>query len=189
MAIQEINLLPPERRRRVRNESIAVSVTDIVKSINAGLFLMTLLGGAIVASLWLYQVATTDTTKEELTVVVDEYKALRDQVAEQNAVLERLAALGEQRIVWSEILTEFFAATPPGVTLHRMNGGLIFAAGELESGELVLSGQAAARPLLITYEGQLRNLKHVVTVNSPTSNLLERTNPPFQFSLTLSPEE
>lgn len=189
MALQEINLLPPERRRRVRNESIAVSVTDIVRSINLGLFLISLLGGAILASVWLYQVATTATTEEELALVVEEYQTLRDRIAEQNAVLERLASLGRQRIVWSEVLTDFFAITPTGITLNRMNGQLVFTDGAVTNGTFNFGGQAVTRTSLTTYEDRLKGMKRVVQVDSPTSNLLERTNPPFQFNVTLSTDK
>ncbi len=189
MPAREINLLPPERRRRLRNESMAVSFTDIVRSINNGLLLMTLIGGAIVLSLWLYSIAGVRTTEAELQQVVTDYQALRDSVSEQNAVLERLASLGEGRILWSEVLRDFFAITPPGITFHRMSGSLTFTDGAVTAGGLNFSGQAAARSTLTFYESdRLRAAKWVKQVDSPTTNLLERNNPFFQFSVILNVE-
>ena len=187
MALQEINLLPPERRRRVRNESIAVSVTVIIKSINAGLLLMTTFSIAIVLSILLYSWAATPTTQEELNKTVDEYQALRDKVAEENAVLERLEGLGHHRIIWSDMLAEFFRVTPPGITLNRLGGAAIFGEGVVTSGTLTFMGQAITRTSLTVYEDRLKTLPGVTQVNAPASNLLERTNPTFQFNLTVAP--
>lgn len=186
MSVREINLLPPERRRRLRNESMAVSLTGILKSINTGLVTMTLIAVAIVVAIWLFAVAVKPTTAEELSQVVDEYQGLRDEVAQKNAVLERLTALGRERIVWSELLSGFFALAPPGVTLHRLGGDVTFVEGAVSSTVLNFGGQAVSRSALIVYEEKLRGMKQVQEVSSPTSNLLERSNPVFQFSLTLT---
>lgn len=188
MPAQEINLLPPDRRRRARNESLAVSVTRIVKSINIGLLLLTTLAGAFVAALWVYSLAARPTTEAELTGVVDEYQALRDRVAEENAVLARLESLGRRRLVWSEVLQDFFAITPPGITLSHLDGALTFVDGEITAGGLTFGGQAVTRNSLKVYEEKMKGLAGVQQVNSPTSNLLERNNPSFQFSLVLVPE-
>lgn len=187
MSTREINLLPPERRRRLRNESIAVSITDIIRSVNNGLLLMTLIGGAIIASIWLFSIAGVDTTEAELKQVVGDYQVLRDSVAEQNSVLDRLVSLGEGRIVWSDVLRDFFATTPPGITFHRMSGSLTFTEGVVVSGGLSFSGQAVTRSTLTFYESErLRVADWVKQVDSPTSNLLERNNPLFQFSVILN---
>ncbi len=189
MSAREINLLPPERRRRLRNESMAVSLTDIVRSINNGLLLMTLIGGAIIVSLWIFSVAGARTTEAELNQVVTDYQGLRDSVAEQNAVLERLALLGGGRILWSEVLHTFFAITPPGITLHRLSGSLTFTEGVITTAGLSFSGQAITRSTLTFYESErLRAAEWIKQVDSPTSNLLERNNPLFQFSLILNTE-
>lgn len=186
MPIREINLLPPERRRRLRNESMAVSLTDIVRSVNTGLLLMSLIAGAIAISLWLFSIAGARTTEAELKDVVTEYQVLRDSVAEQNAVLERLALLGAGRIIWSEVLGDFFAITPPGITLHRLSGSLTFTEGVITAAGLNFSGQAVARSTLTFYESErLRAADWVARVDSPTSNLLERNNPLFQFNVVL----
>lgn len=187
MSVREINLLPPERRRRLRNESMAVSLTDIIKSVNAGLLLMTLVAAAIVTSLWLFSVAAQPTTAEDLRQVVAEYQRLREAVAQENAILERLAALGRERVVWSDLLGDFFTATPPGVTLHRLGGDITFVEGARSSAVLNFGGQAVARSALIIYEEKVRQMKHVQDVTSPASNLLERSNPLFQFSVVLKP--
>lgn len=185
MSAREINLLPPERRRRLRNESMAVSLTDIIHSVNNGLLLMTLIGGAILASMWLFAVADTPTTEGELKQVVDNYQVLRDSVAEENAVLEHLASLGQERIVWSEVLRDFFAVTPPGITLHRLDGELSFMEGAVSAGGLTFSGQAVTRSTLTVYKNRLQEQPWVKRVDSPTSNLLERNNPSFQLSVAL----
>jgi Tfp pilus assembly protein PilN len=187
MSPQEINLLPPERRRLVRNESIAVSIINIVKSMNAGLLLMTVLALVMVGAVWLYSWAATPTTQEELNQAVDQYQTLRDRIAQENVVLERLEEVGQKRIAWSEMLIDFFATTPPGVTLSRLGGDVVFADGVVASGTLNFAGQAATRNALTIYEERLRSLPGVRQVNSPTSNLLERTNPLFQFTLTVAP--
>lgn len=188
MATREINLLPPARRSRLRRESVAVSLTDIGQGINTGLLLMTLIGVAIIFSIWLFSVASTPTTEEELNQVVARAHELRDTVAEKNAVYERLANIGEKRVVWSNVLHDLLAATLPGVTVHQLSGKLGLEEGAVNSGTLSLSGGAITRGTLIKYEEKLRNLTWAREVTAPSSNLLERTSPTWQFSVVVEGE-
>lgn len=185
MAIREINLLPPDRRRRLRRESVAVSLADIGQGINTGLLLVTLIGVAIIFSIWLFSVASTPTTKEELNQVVVRAQQLRDTVAEKNAVYERLADIGQTRVVWSNVLHDLLAATLPGVTVHQLSGKLGLEEGAVNSGTLSFSGGAITRGTLIKYEEQLRSLPWAREVTAPSSNLLERTSPTWQFGVVV----
>jgi hypothetical protein len=78
------------------------------------------------------------------------------------------------------------AATPPGIILQRVNGEVTFADGVVSSAVFNFSGQAVTRRALIVYEEKLREMKQVQKVSSPSSNLLERSNPAFQFSAELT---
>lgn len=183
--MQEINLLPPERRKLLRNESIAISLHGFLKSINAGLMLLTVIGVALIVGLMIMSYAAARTTSQELQAMVDEYQNLRDIIAEQNKVFEYVAAVGRDRIVWSTIIRDFVGVVPPGVQIHTLAGRTVFAEGAVSSAQISFKGQAITRSTLVIYEERLKALESVISLTSPTSNLLERNNPTFEFDIDI----
>jgi len=133
--MREINLLPPTRRRLLRNESLLVSFTGFVKNINVALLLVSSLGVIIIAIVWIITFTTSITTESELTEQVEIFRNLRSQISAQNLMLSYLEDVSRSRIVWSEALHDIFDAAPGGVTFRATRGTLQVSEGKIVSAE------------------------------------------------------
>lgn len=188
--MREINLLPPARRKVLRRESLMVSTQDFLTSVTMALVLTTCVGVLLIGVLWALSLAATRTTAGELKEAITEYKSLREDIARQNLFLEEIAALGRKRIVWSDVVREVIAVVPPGVTIEETQASVEFDKKNIKAAKLVIKGRAITRSTLTVFEGRLRALSIVGAVKSPTTNLLERNNPGYQFDIILKlPEE
>lgn len=172
----ELNLLPYERRRLITRQLVWGSIYDWLKSLVAGLLIITLAGVMSIGGLQLAIWAATRGTQAEFDTALDRYKGLRDLIAQQNISLKEMGSLSELRVVWSEIFPGVLAAIPPGV-------GFKSVVGIIDDKKLSLVGQAVVRSTLIVFEDRLKVLPWVKEVKFPLSNLVQRDNPTFQFDL------
>ncbi|MDP3997950.1 MAG: hypothetical protein U1C49_01305 [Candidatus Andersenbacteria bacterium] len=185
--MREINLLPPERRALLRRESLMVSVETFFNSLVMAVTLLTMVAIMLIVVLLVMGVAAKGTTKTELEAAVKEYQALREQISKQNLVLEKVSNIGNRRAVWSDFLRKLLPVVPPGVTLSDITATTIIENDEIFTPSLTVGGQAESRSTLTVLEGRIKALESVASVNSPTTNLLERSNPVFQFNINLKP--
>ncbi|MEX1997970.1 MAG: hypothetical protein WEA04_04860 [Candidatus Andersenbacteria bacterium] len=183
--MREINLLPPSRRQSLRREVTLASIGRFLSSLMVGLGMLTV--GAVLAmiGLWIffYTVAATNNVEFERTIA--QYRELRDGIAEQNIFLNYIYGLGTGRQVWSDFLPGLFTSIPPGVEIATMSGrSVINEEGVVES-TFTVSGRAAARSTLTIFADRLRLLPDVAQVDAPSSNLIQRENPLYRFTLQL----
>lgn len=162
-----------------------VLVADFLTSVLMALTLTTCVGVLLVGVLWGLSFATARTTEGELRLAIKEYKSLREEMALQNVFLDQILVTGKRRVVWSDAVREIFAVVPPGVTIRQVEAKVEMDKRAMKSAKLVLKGNAVTRSTLTVFEGRLRSLPIVGGVNSPTTNLLERNNPTYQFDIVI----
>jgi len=187
--MKEINLLPPDRRKVLHSESLLEAAIHFLRSGIIGLLLLT--GVAVASIVVLVVVAgfSASATQAELDEAVARYQALRDRVVEENGVLEFVSMLGGRRIVWTKLVGQVFEAVPAGISLNDAGGTLTVENGDIDSAVMTVSGRAATRSTLVIFQEKLKSLSIVQEVESPTTNLLERTNPPFEMTVRFRVEE
>lgn len=187
MVNREINLLPPSRRLRLRNETVIMSLQKIIRAINGSLVALTVVG--LVAAIVLTALAPIINRGEttELEQVLEDYRSLRETIVTRNVLYRHIASIGAKRLVWTDLLREVLPTMPSGVRIVSLAGSLeLDDQGEIVNAGLVLRGQAPTRTTLIIWQDQLRELAAVHDIVSPTSNLLDRTNLNYDVTLILT---
>jgi Tfp pilus assembly protein PilN len=174
----QLNLLPPERRRLLLRQVFFTSLQKFLSSLLVGLGIVTACGLVAGGTLLIWSWAVSPANEGELQAAVKQYQARRDEIAGQNEKLKVMQDLHNNRLVWAPKLENLSTVIPPGAILTQV-------AADSVSGHLVLSGQALARSVLIVLEQRLQVLPWVDQVDAPPSNLLQRESPIFDFDLTL----
>lgn len=174
----DLNLLPQSRRAALARQSIIASVHRFLVSITMGLLLLTLVG---VSSFGVLQsiIRTLSHEKEaQLHLAVSQYDALQQSVDADNAFLAFVADLVRGRREWGEKVYDLLTGIPGGIRIHALRGQ-----GE-DKPTLSFSGQAATRNALTVLEQRLKSISWVQSVDAPNSNLIDRTNAPYEFILS-----
>ncbi|PIT98518.1 MAG: hypothetical protein COT71_00260 [Candidatus Andersenbacteria bacterium CG10_big_fil_rev_8_21_14_0_10_54_11] len=171
-----LNLLPPERRAALGHERLFSSLLALGRTLLAGLLLLTFTGFALGFGLRVLLATSPTDATPALLEQVRQFSELRNAVDRSNALVEDLAQLGEERVLWSRVLASLLAVVPDGTHIDHIH---IDAAAQT----LTLSGIAPNRLAVVALETELRSLAWVAAVNAAENNLLERLNPQYQFEL------
>jgi Tfp pilus assembly protein PilN len=175
----ELNLLPPERRRLLDRQSLFVGIMRALHNGIVGLSIITACGIATSIALWSIVFMDSGTVSAELDQEVEQYQRRRADIARQNVVLERMHELSVQRMTWSSLLHEMFPVLPAGTTIRQING----RAGQ--NMQLTFTGQAVNRNAVIIMSNRLEALPWVADVEAPHTNLLQRVDPSYSFTLSI----
>ena len=175
----DLNLLPPPRRLALLKQSMVQDAYRLLTSITMGLLLVTLVGIGSIGILQSFISAASSEKSAELEHILRQYTTLKESVAAQNVFLSAMGGLVEHRLVWSEKLYELLATIPGGVHIERISGK-----GN-EKPTISFSGEAATRNALIILEQRLQGLTWADSVDAPNSNLIDRTNAPYEFIIPL----
>lgn len=175
----DLNLLPPSRRQALAKQSMVQDAYHFLTSIILGLILLTIVG---VASLGILQSLISVSSYEksaQLNQVISQYTMLRESVAAQSAVLSVIGETIEKRLLWGDRVYDLLGSIPGGVRIQTIRA----AGGDTPS--LSFSGQAATRNALIILEQRLKAIPWAASVDAPNSNLIDRTNAPYEFIIPL----
>ena len=175
----ELNLLPPQRIALLRKRLLMTNGYQLVSTLTMGLLLLTIVGGISIVILHALKSTSSSESNDELTQKISEYNTLRNGIGQQNALLSTMEGLLKKRRVWSDNTHSLLTAIPGGVTMQLMEGK------NSEEPSIVFSGQAVTRNTLIILEQRLKALPWILAVDSPNSNLIDRTNAPYEFVVTL----
>jgi hypothetical protein len=176
---QELNLLPPSRRTYLVGQLMIGAVHSILRSLIVASILVTVAGVGAIAFLQFMIAASSSNGSVVLAQKIKAYQDLRTGIATQNASLKTLNSLSNDRIVWSKLWPDLFAALPPGTVMFSLSADV------LPSPHFSFSGQALARSALVVLQDRLHLISWVDIVNAPDSNLLDRDNPKYQFDVYL----
>ncbi len=177
--ISDLNLLPPHRRQALAMRSAIAGAHRFLTSITMGILLLTLAGGVGLGLLQSIISTSSYEKSAQLERVVSQYDALQASIAAQNALLSSMDQTLKNRFVWSDKVYELFTVTPGGVHIQNIRGD-----GN-EKPSLSFSGQAATRNALIILEQRLKGISWAAAVDAPNSNLIDRTNAPYEFIILL----
>lgn len=185
--MHEINLLPPQRRQSLQRTTLLIAVNRILASLLWGASLVMAVGVGTIGVFWALSIIASGSTQLELQLVSKQYQDVQKQQAEQSSFLTFIQSTGQNRLVWSQVLKDFFAAVPPGVTISSLSGKLDdpTKANSKPTAQILFGGQAVARSTLTIFSDRLQLIPGVTAVDAPTSNLIERDNPTYTFKLTL----
>ena len=180
--LREINLLPPDRRRNLEREAFLQALQRAFYSLLLALMLMTALSAVCLVVIKSIAAAEERTQDSNVAQRVEEFRDLRDDIALDNERLKLMLEQLDGRVLWSARLQELLDTLPPGVHVARMQ-----ANDQPPLRQLVFSGTAITRNALIVLEKRLQSLSWVEGVEAPVSNLINRTDAEYIFTIRIQP--
>lgn len=174
----ELNLLPPARRQQLAQDSHWAFLATLGQSLVMGLSALTALGAILLGVFWSTRPATVSDAAEQ--AAISQYQNITQQISQTNERLKTIDRYAQKRVPWAQHLHDLFAQLPPTTTVTELRG-------DSEQNKLVIRGQAPTREALDVLKEQLKKLSWVKTVDAPVSNLLQKDNPRYEFTLTLVP--
>lgn len=176
--VRHLNLLPPERRARLRRGAFVLFGVRIVRLLIVGLGVVSVGGGLLIVGMWLLTITFSGAEDAELQNKVKEYLQLRAEISEKNQLLRLVNELGRDRIIWSDQLAEFLEAIPPGTIINSLTG-------DSRVGIFEFSGTALTRGALVVFEERLGQLSWAKSIAAPRQNFLKKNNPDYTFEIRL----
>lgn len=176
------NLLPPERTRLLARDYAYRAATTMLVMVG----ILAVVHGALLAPTYLYARDQQELRAKRLSELSEKraasgYEELSSRIATFSS---RLARLADLRIApsASDSIRAILAAPRPGVTLSSFT----FAAAEGGGGErMTVSGTAATRESLRSFEHELGSLSFVRSTDLPLSTYAKESAIPFSIALAL----
>jgi Tfp pilus assembly protein PilN len=110
-----------------------------------------------------------------------EYRSINKRVGELNDLITRIEATQKKIYPASTVLIDVAGRTPAGVTVTAMDF-------ETKTNSMRLSGVADTRASLLKFEEALKQSPFIKTLESPISNLFQKSNIVFRFQAVLNVE-
>lgn len=177
LTTRQLNLLPPGRRLGLRQEILLSAIIHFLHEGAVGLVMLAALAGLTAVGMWVSSFLVGQTAESELAQQVASYHEIKGEIEGQNALMEFIDGQMGGRLVWSNLIPSLLATVPPNVTIDTLRV-------DRDTATVSFSGTAQARSSLVVFEQRLRLLPWVVDMTAPRTNLLDRVNAAYTFSLT-----
>lgn len=169
--------MPKERRFDAWAEVPLLAVYRLAVGFLLGLIIVTLTGLLAIfgMNVWARVIDSSDTQWETR---INEYLEVRRELNNQEKLIDAVNRASREREVWMPRLIDLMEVLPLAgkVKTIEIRG---------EDAEIYIAGTAPARAAVVELEERLRVLPWVGEVVSPSSNLLQRINPEYSFTLML----
>jgi Tfp pilus assembly protein PilN len=162
--------LAPEKRATLRAGfllSYAQAIVFIVFIVTA------FISGTLLSIEFLMKSTFVDVAIQSNTNV-QEYDGIAAQMTEINSYLGRLSSVQDQFIDWSLVLEELAGTAPQGTRFESLL---------IENGNVSIKGTAAVREDVLAMQSRYEALPFITDVSSPLSNILQRTNVRYEFTM------
>lgn len=172
-----LNLLSPAQKNALHAHVLYAMIERLMVSLVISVLIGTLALLAIRVQLSknLNEIETRQILSSEYVTVNDDVRALNQQIG-------RVETLQRLPVSLSALLLEIAERTPKGVSIAGIDV-------DLSNGQMRLAGIAAKREHLLAYEEALKGSPFVKKLDSPISNLFQKTDVNFQFLISLQIEE
>ncbi len=177
LTARQLNLLPPGRRLGLRQEILLSAITRFLHDGAVGLIILAALASLTAAGMGVSSLLVGQTAESELAQQVASYHEVKRKIESQNVLMEFIDNQIKGQLVWSNLVPSLLATVPPGVTIDTLQV-------DMDTATVSFSGTAQARSSLVVFEQRLRLLPWVVDMTAPRTNLLDRVNAAYTFSLT-----
>lgn len=167
-----LNLLPPEKKKALR--------TGVVLTFVQSMALIVCVTALVIAANLLY---VRFWLKREHASVgrhsidsAGEFSTFAKDIAELNGHLGLMRDVNDAAVPWSEVLTSVAATAGAGVRLDSL---------AFTSKAIAIEGLAATRDDVLRMKERLEALPFATGVDSPLSNILQRTDARFSFTVSI----
>ena len=169
-----LNLLSPDQKSALRARVIYAMIERLM---------IAFVGSMLIASivLLLLKIELTKNLDQVLTrqILSSEYVTVNNDIRQLNQQIGRVESLQKMAVSPSALLRDVAARTPEGVRVTGMDF-------DVKSQSMRLNGIAGDRDDLLAYEESVRASSFVKSLQSPISNLFQKTDIHFQFMIVLN---
>ncbi|HJV32822.1 MAG TPA: hypothetical protein VJ694_02230 [Patescibacteria group bacterium] len=169
-----LNLLSPEQKEALRARVIYAMLERLMIALVSSLLVASIL-------LLLIKIELTQNLSQVQTrqILSSEYVTVNNDIRQLNQQISRVESLQKLAISPSSLLRDVAERTPPGVKITGMDF-------DVKSQSMRLNGMAAGREDLLKYEEAMKSSPFVKSLQSPISNLFQKTDINFQFMIVLN---
>ena len=171
-----LNLLSPTQKEALRARVLYAMLERLMISVVAASLL-----AATVLLLIKIQLAKNLSQIEGRQILTAEYVTVNNEVKALDRQIARVDALQRLAVSPSALMRDLAVRTPSGIAIASINY-------EIATGEMHLTGIAARREDLLAYETELKKSAFIKKLDSPISNLFQKTEVNFQFTISLNVE-
>lgn len=176
--MKEINLLPISRRKYLHRQAMYDLLRKFINRLNISLVLVTAAGIISLLVLRGASIVVATDSENEIKDYVVRYQEGKTFIDQQNQLVSQIYDADTSRVPWSEYITDVLSTLPPGTIIEKVSGSA-------QQSQIIFSGATVNRSALTLLETKLKSLTWVGDITSPLSNLLDRENPEFLFTITI----
>ncbi|HTK59777.1 MAG TPA: hypothetical protein VL283_01085 [Candidatus Baltobacteraceae bacterium] len=169
-----LNLLSPAQKQALRARVIYAMIERLMIA-----FVSSLLIASIVLLLVKIQLIQNLGQVQTRQILSAEYVTVNNDIRQLNQQIGRIETLQKMAVSPSELLRDVVNRTPPGVRISGMDF-------DVKTQSMRLNGVASGREDLLAYEESMRASPFVKSLQSPISNLFQKTDINFQFMIVLN---
>lgn len=169
-----LNLLSPNQKEALRARVVYAMLERLMIA-----FVSTTLLASILLLLVKIELTKALGDVQTRQILSSEYITVNNDIRQLNQQITRVEAFQKLAISPSELLRDLATRTPEGVRVT----GLDF---DVKTESMRINGTAAGRDDLLKYEEAVRASPFVATLQSPISNLFQKTDISFQFLIVLN---
>lgn len=172
----DLNILSQERQAAIKGRMTHALVERIMVSLVVAVLMGTLL-------LLFMKIRLSDTlaTIQSRQVLGSQYVSVNKRIEELNGSVKTIERFQKEAVPASIMLTDIASRTPEGVLISQLTF-------ETPTESVRIVGFAETRDQLLAYEGALLESPYLTELDSPISNLFERTDLNFTFNAVMDVE-
>lgn len=167
-----LNLMSPKQREAIRTRVLFSFIERVVTSI---------IGALLIFGAALFLISSHMTNRlAELTdrqILSSGYVTTNRDIKVFNGKLRRIETIQGEVVPITLLLTDIVERTPDGIDISLLELNV-----SLET--LKINGQSALRDDVLDFEAALLDSPYIAELEAPISNLLRKTDVPFQFLAT-----
>jgi len=169
-----LNLLSPGQKAALRARVVYAMIERLMIAFVSSMLVASIL-------LLLIKIELTKALGQVQTrqVLSSEYVSVNTQVRQLNQQIGRVETLQKLAVSPSQLIRDVAERTPAGVRVTGMDF-------DVKSKAMRLNGIANGRDDLLAYEDAMRASPFVQTLQSPISNLFQKSDINFQFTIVLN---
>lgn len=172
----DLNLLPPQKKKELLKSLILAHfqlMCFVCLVVAVGLVgTLVLVRGQVKRNFNDVQAAAAGMHTEKTADITEQIKQI-------NLYLKDIKDLQNKHISWTDVVDNIMALVPPKVRLESLTME--------EGGQIRLTGMAATRDDALTMLKSLRETAYLTDVVSPLSNILQKENVNFEFTMKFVP--
>ena len=171
-----LNLLSPAQKDALRLRVLYALIERLIVTLVFFAFL-----SGILLILTKIQLSKNLTEIESRQILTAEYVSVNDNVKALEQQIARIESLQRMATSPSSLIRDIAERTPAGIAIASLRF-------DIPSASLEMTGVAARRDDLLSYETTLKESPFIKQLDSPISNLLRKTDVDFQFTIHLDAE-